>query len=109
MIVKNPEYRYRAMKVSKGITKGKSEAYTRFSISDYDKKQKLNSYVSVMVFGDLQMQHGDLVSFKDYQVGVNQYKGKQQTTLFVSEKDLTISQSSANEEVPGIAVDELPF
>lgn len=107
MIVKNPEYVYEVSRVSSG---GKDDkTWTRFSIKDYDKKQKRNTFLTVLVFGDFNVQDGDKVSFADYQVGANQYQGRTQVTLFVSDTDITVATMAQNEAVMDVDTSDLPW
>ena len=109
MIVKNDKMKYRVNYVNRGVgVNGKH--WTRFSIGDYDKKNNATVYFTVMWFGDEanDLQDGDEVVFKDYQVGGNKYKGKDQVTIFINDGDIEIV-SLGNDVVIDASAGELPW
>lgn len=107
MILKGKEYKYQISYVSKGMSRD-AKPWTRFSIYDYDKLSQQRSYISVLVFEDVDVQDGDQISFKEYNAGAKKFRGKDQLTLFVSEGDLIVHHNSGSSGLD-VNVEELPF
>lgn len=93
MIVKSENYIYAASYVKTGHNY-MNEKWTRFSIFDFDKKSQTGVSVTVLALGDVKIEDGDRIYFKDYNVGVKKYRGNQQVTIYAKSEDVVVVDRS---------------
>lgn len=82
---------------------------TTFQITEKIKGTGEYMNYKVLCFSHLDLQDGDEIQFKDYQVEAKIYNQKAQVTLFIKPEDIVVVSLSNSEPTLNISSDDLPF